>query len=158
MTAVIGSIRNLKERVLGLNLTQLIVNTANQTSDKIIQLNQIQLYRSSIDAFGNRLALYSSPLYAFDKNRSNPLPGVFHPDLYLTGDFYKGFKVAITQNANYSVYSTDAKADKLSSTGPGGYGPGIFGLTKSNMQIYARETFFPEFAEGFTAATGLIFR
>jgi hypothetical protein len=157
MDAEHGSIRFLRDRLLGFSpeaLVTLIVNSINETADTIIQANQAQLYISSMDAFGNKLSLYSSPIYALDKEKQNPLPGFLHPDLFLTGDFYRGFKVTVDANGLYSVYSIDIKADKLTAQ----YGCAIFGLTKENMQKYAIETFFPVFEDGFIGATGLIFQ
>lgn len=151
--AVQGSIRYLKERVLAFDPVKAAINSIQETSNTIIQFNQIQLYRYSTDAFGNKLNLYSSPLYALTKERLNPLPGFLHPDLYLKGDFYRGFKVTVTSAGIYSVYSTDSKADKLTLS----YGAGIFGLTNSNVEIYARQTFSPVYQEAVTAGTGLAF-
>lgn len=157
--AIQGSIRFLRDRLLGLNINNLATESVNNTSYKIIELNQSQIY-SGQDADGDEISPgYKILEYALQKHAANPLPQfkkapLGTPDLFLTGAFFSAFKVTQPTPGEALVDSSDAKASKLKQK----YGPKIFGLSNDNLRIYVKEDFFPEFADGFTAATGLVFR
>jgi hypothetical protein len=150
-----ATIWDLKQGLAKVKLQSAIPKIIENTGKEIIQLNTIeQLYKNSIDSFGRKLTLYSSPLYAIDKSRLNPLPGLFHPDLYFTGDFYRGFYVTAGYTGIYTIDSSDSKTGKLEAK----YGKEIFGLTEQNTERYATGTFYDALQEYITGKTGLIFR
>lgn len=159
MPGIQGSIRFLKERLVGFNLNNLTTETINNTSYKIIEFNQRQIY-SGIDSDGDEInPAYKLLTYALSKYYANPLPQfkkapLGTPDLFLTGAFFSKFNVKQQTPGAALVDSDDAKASELKRK----YGPAIMGLTNDNLKLYVKEDFFPEFADGFTAATGLVFR
>lgn len=128
-----GTISELLKAVRSINLATEIPKIIEETSDTIIKLNQQQLYAQSIDSDGIKLELYSSPIYALDKQRRNPLPGFLHPDLYNSGALYGGMYVAVTPNT-FTVGSRDSKEPKVELK----YGKAIWGLTKENKAVYSK--------------------
>lgn len=148
------TIRGLKRQLVPFNLPIEIVHTIEQTAGNIIDLNQKQLYNSSEDSLGKKLSLYSSPLYALEKEELNPKPGFFHPDLYYHGDFYFGFKVTVGFTGIFTIESTDSKAPKLEQQ----YGKQIFGLTPYNKAYYATGAFYEALKARITQQTGLKFK
>lgn len=110
-------------RFKSVNLRQQIPILIEQDSETVIELNQSQLYDRSVDSNGEPLRLYSSQAYAIDKNRMNSKPGLGRPDLFVTGQFYKGFNIRVTRNA-LTIRSSDSKTSDLIKK----YGEGIFGL------------------------------
>lgn len=162
MSAPPGSIRFLRDRLLGFspdNLLKLITVSINNTAYKAIPLNQSQIY-GGFDAEGDEINPgYALFTYALTKFTNNALPqftkaefGV--PDLYLTGAFYGAFTAKEDPPGFLLLDSLDAKSPELKRK----YGSAIFGLNEKNATLYIREDFFPEFADGFTGATGLIFQ
>lgn len=73
---------------------------------------------------------YKDKNYAFDKYKKNPLPGLGNPDLFDTGDFYRGITVTVT-GRKLSIYSTDSKNLQLSSKYPF-----IFGLGPKAQKVF----------------------
>ena len=74
---------------------------------------------------------YSSPLYAINKQKQNPLPGLFNPDLYVTGAFYRGFQITLG-NYSFTIDSEDSKAPDLEAK----YGKWIYGLSPQGREKY----------------------
>lgn len=158
MGAPPGSIRFLLERLQGLNLVTLTTASINNTAYRAITLNQSQIY-SGHDVDGDEISPgYRLLTYAQSKYSMNPLPqftraefGV--PNLILTGAFYKAFKAKEGKPGAILIDSDDSKTEELKRK----YGH-IMGLSDNNVAIYVKEDFFPEFADGFEAATGLLLR
>lgn len=84
--------------------------------------------------------IYGSLIYALEKNKQNPLAGIYTPDLNLTGAFYRGFFLSIKGFA-FEISSDDEKTNELLSK----YGPMIFGLSEDSINNYSRNEFFEEF-------------
>lgn len=96
--------------------------------DLIIAMNQEQLYIHSENAEGENLLTYNSIVYAIWKNNRNKAPGLMHPDLFDTGDFYRGFFLEVT-DSEFELDSRDYKSDDLKDK----YGENIFGLNKEHL-------------------------
>jgi hypothetical protein len=124
-----------------------------QTSYEIELLNKQQLYNYGVDSTGKKLKKYINDTYAKEKNYMNRRPGFGQPDLFFTGKFYKGFTVNVNKT-HFKVDSVDFKSEKLKDQ----YGDKIFGLTKSNIKVYALGVFYTELQKFITIKTGLIFR
>lgn len=146
------TISEMINRVDRLRLREQVPVIIEQTSREIILLNQAQLYERSIDGDGKRLKAYSSPIYAIDKNRMNPLPGLFHPDLKLTGSFFYGMYVKVDKNV-FTISSSDEKTAKLE----GEYGTAILKLTDESKTRYAKGVFYQGLQRYITGVTGLKF-
>ena len=84
----------------------------------------------------------------------NPLPGFLHPDLYLTGAFFRGFVVNAGYTGTFIITSTDEKADDLERR----YGKEIFGLTKEDKSIYAKGVFYDALKTYLAERTGFRFK
>ena len=99
--------------------------------EALIKLNQQQLLQG-LDTKGQKLSpKYSSLKYATKKAAQNPAPGLFNPDLNLSGLMFKemdlkisGSEYDIDSNVSYIEYLTKYK-DK-------------FGLTPENEREEAR--------------------
>ena len=83
----------------------------------------------------------------------NRRPGLFHPALFFTGRFYEGFTVNVTASA-FITDSTDLKSRDLEKQ----YGSKIFGLTKTNIKVYATGVFYARLQQFITLKTGLQFK
>jgi len=146
-----GTISQLLKAVQSVSLETEVPKIIEATSGEIIALNQGQLYEKSIDSNGLRLALYSSPIYALQKEKQNPLPGFLHPDLKLTGSLYGAMYVEVTPNA-FTVGSKDFKEPEIEAK----YGKYIWGLTKENKIVYS-EIVYAKIRQYITEKTGLTF-
>ena len=147
------TIRGMLEKVQSVNVRDEAINIIRSTEKQNIDLNRKQLYQKSIDSEGNNLRLYSSALYALEKERRNPLPGFMRPDLYNTGAFQlKFFAVVTSKDIVYG--SSDVKSSALEAK----YGGKIFGLTKENKAIYSLDVVYPLLQNVITQKTGLKFK
>ena len=118
-------------RFKSINLRQQIPILIEQDSETVIELNQSQLYDRSVDSKGEPLRLYSSQAYAIDKNRMNASPGLGRPDLFVTGEFYRGFNIKVTRNL-LTIRSSDSKTSDLVKK----YGSDIFGLDQQSKDKF----------------------
>lgn len=146
MTTISEAYENVKR----LQLRKQVPIILEQSKEEIIALNQRQLYNNSEDSEGTPLRLYSSAGYSFEKEKRNPNPGYGRPDLFLHGDFYRGFKVTITPEF-YIINSTDSKTKKLIAK----YGEDIFGLTKESKTELVEERLRKGLANHIYTTTGL---
>ena len=105
-----------------------------QVSDEAVAYNQQQLYRSSVDRFGKSLRKYTSLSYALYKYKRNPLPGLYRPDLNLTGTLYRGMYLRVTGRSFY-LGSSDAKEGRIEKK----YGKDIWGLTRESKSKLAKD-------------------
>lgn len=115
-------------RAQAIDLPALVVESLEESSEAIITLNQLQLFTESEKQTGDKLEPYDSIVYAMDKNKQNPLTGLFNPDFYLTGDFYKGFFVKV-EKTSFEVDSNDSKSGFLKARD----GDEIFGLNDEHL-------------------------
>lgn len=119
------------------------------TKDEIILLNQTQLYNHSIRKDGTALGGYAWRDYEEMKEMMNPALGGL-VDLYLTGDFYRGFYVEV-KDTHFVIGSRDSKSGDLENK----YGVGIFGLTDESRATYIREYFFRALRNYIEGITGI---
>ena len=135
------------------NLEAEIPKIIQNSSDEMVRLNREQLYVRGERSDNERLAPYRSITYALEKNNINPSPGLFNPDLYLTGDFQGGFYAQVKSGKSVSFGSTDFKSDRLERD----YGKEIFGLTFDNKKVYLDTSIMPGIRSYITRQTGVKF-
>lgn len=122
-----------------------------QTSPAIVVFNKEQLhdgitsadttlkpYDAKLRYYGTEYPFYRKQYYRVFKNEINPAPGLGNPDLYLTGSFYQGIGVVVT-DTTYTVSSDSENAERLEIK----YGSQIYGLTPQNKAAYCAETLKP---------------
>lgn len=140
-------------KVKSLDIPVEAINIIKLTQDQLIQKNKDQLFKQGVNKQGFQLQpTYRSAFYAQKKYQLNPSPGLSHPDLKLTGDFYNGFYLATTQNS-FEIGSTDSKESTLEDI----YGKDIFGITQQNLTDYSLNIFYPYLKSYITLKTGLKF-
>lgn len=89
--------------------------------------------------------------YAESKLDQNPLPGFGYPDLYRTGNFYKGMTLKL-EGSKLVFDSSDSKTPDLVEKYPG-----IFGLMPELKREVIAEDLRPNIKIEFTKGTGLKF-
>lgn len=143
---------DLLENLRTINVINDAIEAAAGTKDEMARLNVEQL-ASGRDSEGSKLSpKYRNKSYAAKKNRINPAPGMWNPDLILTGAFTGSLNVSVSgQNINFS--SGDSKKAGLVKK----YGDNIFGLNDKQQDYYNYEVFLPEFRDIITSKTGLEF-
>lgn len=148
-----ATIPEMLRRVKSLGLERRITTIIQNTQPDAVKLNQNQLFLKGEDSEGNKLK-YLNPTYAIDKNKLNPLPGLFNADLFVTGQFYRGFYAQVKGGKSIIFGSTDSKSSKLEAQ----FGSKIFGLTKENKKVYAVQFVKRELFQQITQVTGLRFK
>lgn len=148
-----GRVFDLTDRIEALDIKATIVTSVQQTSYEIISFNSEQLnsgirsdgltlkpYDPKLKYYGKEYPQYRKEYYEQFKNSLNPNPGLGNPDLFLTGEFYKGIGVVVNANSNsFTVSSSSEKAKRLELR----YGSQIYGLTKENKTKYAIDVLQP---------------
>jgi hypothetical protein len=135
-----ATVKELYKKTKRINLIKLVVQVLDlpEVQDFIADKNKDQL-NSGLTIEGEKITPdYVSDDYAKAKQDMNSKPGLFTPDLFLSGDFYEGLTADLA-GQNIEIFSTDWKSDDLEKK----YGD-IFGLTKSNMEQLKREFILPE--------------
>ena len=106
------------------------------TKDSLLDLNKEQLYEYGIKSDGKPLRKYRPNTVAYKAEKGQIFT---HTTLFDEGNFYRGFDT-IFRNETVSIFSRDIKSSDLQDK----YGSGIFGLTKSNEELYNYEIFKKE--------------
>lgn len=166
MGTVIEMMTNLKS----LNVKEMARKVFEENSRVMVLLNLGQLFEGK-NTKGEPFPEYapwkyddgSDMEYADVKHEMNPRPGWGNPDLKFTGSFYKGFYAKLEGN-DILMESTDEKSTMLQEKydeDPDSLlaeqGSNIFGLQDENQRTFNQEIFYPDFAKGVTAKTGLLF-
>lgn len=142
------------EKLQRVKLNEEIPAIIQRNSNEAVKLNRKQLYDKGRDVNGQKLVPYQSQTYALEKNRVNPSPGLFTPDLYLTGAFQRGFYAQVKGGTTIIFGSTDMKTSDLERK----YTNKIFGLSNDSKAEFLRLTIMPEIRRYITGITGLQFR
>jgi hypothetical protein len=144
------TIESLYETIQSLDTDTICEASVKNTSDAIADLNAEQLFHG-LSSKEKNLKSYRNEEYAEEKNRMNPLPGFGNPDLYYTGNFYKGIKATV-DGSQFTITSSDEKTPMLTKK----YGDKIiFGLGEKYSGEYIREFLNPEFKKQMESATGI---
>ena len=131
--------KRLSQTIAGFD--NLINRAVFEHEAEIIDLNTAQLSEGK-DKTGEYLRDYRSESYAKFKIARGSKAPFMTPNLYLEGDFYRGFELD-REGADFDIFSTDQKNDKLK----GMYGEDIFGLSeesKSDLKPGLTETLITE--------------
>jgi hypothetical protein len=98
---------------------------------------------AGFDSKGQRLESYKLYDYAIYKNKINALPGMWNPDLKLTGAFYNRMFISVNPTA-VIANSTDDKSQMLTEK----YGKLIWGLGNDALFEYRKNYFHNAFIKG----------
>jgi len=129
-----STIRKYASNFAKIDIPAQLPKLIEEVAPEAIAYNQQQLYRSSVDRFGKSLRKYTSLSYALYKYQRNPLPGLYRPDLNLTGTLYRGMYLRVTGRSFY-LGSNDAKEGGIEEK----YGKDIWGLTKESKGKLSRD-------------------
>lgn len=157
------TVAEMLRRLEGLSLHNAAIETIEETKDEILRLNRDQLYHG-FNKNGDYLRFYSisykyegheypsfyGKKYIDLKSSLNSMPGYGHPDLFLTGDFYRSFFVQVNNNG-FAVGANDRKADGLEKK----YKKTIFGLSPNSMSIYSKGAFLKVYKAKIRAQLGI---
>lgn len=144
-------IQDIVNNLKSLNVDRIVLDAIERTKDDMIALNIEQL-SAGHDSNKKRLRRYRSKTYAENKNRQNPAPGLYNPDLILTGAFVASLSLNIAGDG-FEFSGSDSKSPELLEK----YGDDVLGLSDPQQEYYNEEIFFPEMAGDIEAATGLKF-
>lgn len=128
-----GTIQNLIDRVKSFNYEAAVAESLEETKEAIPELTRDRLITGKLTDGGRIIPLYSSPIYAINKERQNSLAGFLTPDLKLTGEFYASIQTKINTKT-FVTFSDDSKAPKLETK----YTPLIYGLSDEAKAKYAK--------------------
>lgn len=132
---------DMYQRFVSLDINKEAVKVVVDHKKDFISFNQQQLLDSGVDSDGKKLMKYQSESYAKQKNRRNPLPGLWQPDLYDTGAFFESMKLEIINEKKYRIYATDTKTKSLIKK----YGSSILGLGIDSRVEIIKDFFRREF-------------
>lgn len=133
--SVLKKYKDLRDR-----LDNMAVESIENTKSAIVDLNRQQL-EEGLTSSGGRFRRYRSESYAFFKHDKNPIPGLYNPDLNLTGAFYSKIEIKVTED-ELIFQNTDPKAAMLEES----YGEAnIYGLTPDSKIRYISQDLWPVF-------------
>lgn len=148
-----ATITDLMENLGKLDVKRLAADAIERTIDTMPALNREQL-EYGLDSRESKIKpSYRSRSYAEKKNRMNPAPGMWRPDLILTGAFVSSIKVSLSGD-KIDFKATDGKAPDLLEK----YSDDVLGLGDTQQEYYNEAIFFPEFSGDITRITGLEFK
>lgn len=145
-----ATVLDVQENIKSLKVKDIAIDAIDKTLEVAVSLNVEQLTMGK-NSDGTKIKpSYRSKKYAQLKANKNPKPGMWTPDLILTGAFTESFKIDISgDNLKYSA--TDSKAPELTKK----YGDDIFGLSENSNEYYAQNIVFPVMMETINQMTGL---
>jgi hypothetical protein len=144
------TIQELKRRWSKIDVKRAAISIVSERKEDIIDKNREQLM-DGFDKEKKRLKKYASAAYAAKKNKRNPSPGYWNPDLYDKGGFQNSMKLNIQSKNMYEITSTDSKTPDLKEK----YGDTIFGLTTDNKEDVKYEIINPGLVAHIKKETGL---
>ena len=107
---IIMTLFQARDNFLKIDILEIHRDILNEDGRDVADIVREQLL-SGVDGSGNKITPeYRSTLYAVQKNRRNPNPGLFTPDLKDTGDFHS--KIFYDPNTD-GIDSSDWKRDDL---------------------------------------------
>lgn len=139
----------MMQNIKSVKLFDIAVDAIDKTAEVMVDLNIEQL-KKGYDSRGHRFHSYRSRRYAQMKNQMNPDPGMWHPDLILTGAFISSFSVKL-QGTSIHFKASDEKAPALLKK----YGDDVLGLSDEYQEYYNHEIFYPPFFSTITGFLGL---
>lgn len=146
------TIAEMNRRLQRVNLRRELPVIVEDNADVIAETVRGQLRRGE-DGTGNKITPdYLSDQYAKLKNQLNAAPGLFTPDLNLTGSHYAGISLESVTPKLFTIGSTDSKSAALQAK----YGP-IYALSPKSWEALIRDYFRPQIQQYITNITKLAF-
>lgn len=148
---------DLLEDLEFLNLDNIAIGIMEANDDVMVELNKDQLHQG-LNSEGGLIGdykAYRNAVYAFEKYRMNPEPGLGNPDLNLSGDHYAAMYAKVRGN-DYEQGSTDEKSRKLERKYSEGKA-GIYGLNEESREILTEKYLRPAWQAQVEKETGLKF-
>lgn len=143
-----GTIRNLTNRFKALNFAVIKHQALVETAPQVIPEMTEQQQREGIRSDGETIGYLQNNIYAAKKIEAGGIAPRGEVDLRNSGNFQAGLRTVVTE-VSLKTYSIDFKADSLEKK----YTPLIYGATKENLAIYAKQDLFPVLMEKLKAAT-----
>jgi len=137
-----STIADFNRRIQAVEIEQVIRVSIDETSEDAAQYNRDDLSEGLL-ATSNPIVPGYSPAYAKKK-------GFLTPDLYVTGDFYRGI-FAKVKDKTIEFDSTDPKAGALKAK----YGKFIYGITQESKSAYAKGSLRPVLNKNLRTAIGI---
>jgi hypothetical protein len=134
------------------NLDQIVDDTIEETKQHLTDDIKEQLFAGT-DATGNKITpRYKNAGYAAKKAQLNAKPGLFTPDLRLSGALYQGLftiqyeeNILIGSSVDYSLVQEERYSIK------------VFEPNQENLNDFVREEFRPTLVKKIEALSGLKF-
>lgn len=143
-----GTIRNLTNRFKAINFAVIKHQALIETAPEIIPEMTEQQQRIGIRSDGEMIGFLQNNIYAAKKIEAGGQAPRGEVDLRNSGNFQRNLRTVVTE-VSLKTYSIDVKADELEKK----YTPLIYGATKENLSIYAKENLFPVLMEKLKSAT-----
>lgn len=144
------TIAEMARRFKSFDIMDVVREALVDNEENAISINQNQLYEKGENKEEETLLQYRSLFYALKKNEINPMPGLFNPDLNLTGAFFRGFYAKV--NRDEIVFgSNDKKSGSLMEK----YGSNIFGLSYPSKEEFSRFFLNPSIFQIIARYTGI---
>ena len=136
-----ASVTEIKDRFVSIlnSLGSIFVDTYKDTEAEAIDLN-VQQMMDGATAKGGPIGQYSEFTKQIKKSKGQISEWVTLRD---EGDFQSKMHFKTLNEQYAEINSSDWKTDKLTEK----YGQDIFGLSPTNLKIYARENWFTSFVE-----------
>jgi hypothetical protein len=148
---------DLLENLDFLNVSNVVIGIMEANENVMAELNREQL-REGLNSEGGLIGdykAYRNAVYAFEKYRMNPAPGLGNPDLNLTGDHYNAMYAKV-QGRNYEQGSTDEKSRDLERKYNDGKAS-IYGLNDESREELVEKHLQPQWVAEIEKETGLRF-
>lgn len=143
-----GTIRNLSDRFKALDFELIKQQSLIETAPQIMEMTEQQMRIGERSDGYNIIPDLQDLHYSLQKKEAGGIAPFETPDLFNTGQFYKGLRTSIGLKT-INTYSLDTKAPKLEEK----YTPLIYGANEINLSKYAVEDLKPVLLEKLKAAT-----
>jgi hypothetical protein len=147
-----GSMFQLLDKLDKVDIRTIIILCLEQSQYEILAFNRGQLYAGQDNQGNLQSPLYAQEQYAIRKEEQNPVPGLYVPDFFVTGDYYNSLQVNVNQSKfEFTIFSEGIDyAAKLERKWSRNYG-----LDPQNMGYLSQEIIKPKINEQLRAELGL---
>lgn len=133
-----GSMFQLLNNLDRIDIKPIIVLCLEQSKYEWLGLNRGQLHDGQDNTGRLQSPLYASEQYAIGKEGMNPVPGLYVPDFFVSGDYYNSIQTVINQSQWAIVTGSNggvSYADKIESKWSRNYGLDLENLTYFSQEI-----------------------
>jgi hypothetical protein len=135
-----ATVYGLLSRLSSLDIYAVAAEVIEEHQQKVVYYSTLKLFEKGQDRSGFGLKPYRNKEYEDYKHSKNPRPGRGIPDLFETGNFYKGISISDVNKSVYNFLSSDAKTEKLIKN----YGKDIIGLSDEYKAVMVDEFLYNE--------------